>query len=79
MSRFATRLLLIFFLIASVSGCKKDDDSEQVIEEDPLAENRKALGESGEDMLSSDIYKSMTVELVFSEDYRPTAEAIDNL
>ncbi len=79
MSRFTTRLLLIFFFIASVSGCKKDDDSEQVVEDDPLAENRKALGESGEDMLSSDIYKSMTVELVFSEDYRPTAEALDNL
>ncbi|MEM7186450.1 MAG: membrane metalloprotease [Bacteroidota bacterium] len=79
MRRFLFRLFLLFFVVASVSGCKKDDESEQVMEEDPFAENRKALGSSAEDMLSSDTFKSMTVELVYSEIYRPTDEALDNL
>lgn len=77
MKRFSYRLILLLFVITTVSGCKKDDDPE--VMEDPLAENRKALGESAEDILSSDIYKSITVELVYSEVYRPTQESIDNL
>jgi len=77
MSRFSLRLFIMFFAIATLYGCKKDDSTE--VMEDPLAENRKGLGESAEDILSSDIYKSLTVELVFSEVYRPTQEAIDNL
>jgi hypothetical protein len=79
MRRFTSHLFLLFFVIASISGCKKDDESQDMMEDDPLAENRKALGESAEDILSSDIYKSLTVELVYSEVYRPTEEALDNL
>ena len=77
MKVFSYRLILLLFVITTVSGCKKDDDAEVVV--DPFAENRKVLGASAEDILSADIYKSLTMELVFSEVYRPTEESINNL
>ncbi|NNM23577.1 MAG: membrane metalloprotease [Flavobacteriaceae bacterium] len=77
MSTVASKFFLLFFILVSFSACKKDD--EQPVEEDPFAENRKALGASSEDLLSSDFYKTLTVELVYSEIYRPTQTAIDNL
>lgn len=76
MRRIWTPLLLLFFVVTVVSGCKKDDTME--VMEDPLAENRKELGASAEDILSSDFYKSLTIELVYPEVYRPTQESIDN-
>lgn len=60
------------------SSCKNDDEEEVTIV-DPKAENKKALGTSGEDILSGDIYKSLTVELVYSEIYKPTEESLNNL
>jgi predicted HD phosphohydrolase len=59
------------------ASCKSDDDNNGA--PDPRAENLKALGTSGEDMLSDDIYQRLTVEIVYSEGFRPTQETIDNL
>lgn len=77
MRPFPIKLFLLLFTIMAIYSCKKDDSPEEEMI-DPLAENKKALGESGEDILSNDIYKSLTVELVYSEDYKPTQETIDN-
>jgi len=77
MRPFSIKLFLLLFTVMTIYSCKKDDSPvEEMI--DPLAENKKALGESAEDILSDDIYKSLTVELVYSEDYKPTQETIDN-
>ncbi|MEL6811762.1 MAG: membrane metalloprotease [Bacteroidota bacterium] len=77
MRTFSFKLFILCFGLLAVVSCKSDDD-EQVIE-DPFAENKKRLGTSAEDILSSDIYKSLTVELVFAEDFRPSQASLDNL
>lgn len=71
------KFIFILFVGLAIISCKSDDSNE--IEVDPKAENLKALGSSAEDILSDDIYKSLTIELVYSSIYRPTQEAIDNL
>lgn len=70
---FYKKITLIALLVFVAMSCKNDDDGGA---EDPKAENLKGLGASSEDLLSSDIYKSMTVELVFSENFRPTQETL---
>ncbi|WP_121908763.1 membrane metalloprotease [Ulvibacter antarcticus] len=76
MKRTRTKIIYILLSIFMVYGCKNDDNSENL--DDFKAENRKTLGVSAEDLLSDDIYKSLTVELLFSESYRPTETAILN-
>lgn len=71
------KLFLLICAFITIYSCKKDDSPEVVI--DPFAENKKELGTSAEDILSNDIYKSLTIELVYSNFYRPTQETIDNL
>jgi len=78
MRSFFNKILLLFFVLMAFSSCKKDEE-EQETAVDPKAENRKALGTSSEDILSDDVYKSLTVELVYSEIYKPTEEALNNL
>tara|TARA_R100001369_G_scaffold92423_1_gene137460 strand:- start:1374 stop:2165 length:792 start_codon:yes stop_codon:yes gene_type:complete len=65
-------LLFLLFSILLVTGCK-DDDSDDAIN-DPTAENKKSLGTSAEDILSNDIYNSMTIEFVYAAGFKPTEE-----
>lgn len=74
MIRFFKKYTLIVLLVFVAMSCKDDDNGG---EQDPKAENRKALGLSAEDLLSDDTFKSMTVELVYSPAYRPTQETLD--
>jgi len=62
-----TLILCSFLLIIS---CKKSDDSEPIA--DYKAENRKSLGLSAEEILSSNTYSKITVEFVYFGLYRPT-------
>lgn len=78
MSSFFNKILLLFFVLMAFSSCKSDDEQDATVA-DPKAENRKGLGTSAEDILSADIYKSLTVELVYSEIYKPTEESLNNL
>ncbi len=73
--RINNTIFLFFILFGFVfTSCKKDTESAI---DDSKAENLKALGVSAEDLLSNDIYKSMTVELVYTQSYRPLQESID--
>ncbi len=72
---FSKFLFLLSVLLVVVS-CKKDDDSAMT---DERALNLLGLGESAEDLLSDDIYKSLVVELVYSNGFRPEQQTIDNL
>jgi len=74
MTRFYKKLTFIILLVFVVLSCKNDDDQEI---QESMAENRKALGSSAEDLLSADTYKSMTIELVFSPAYKPTTQTLD--
>lgn len=71
-------LISVFIICISFSvltSCKSDDSGESV--NDPKAENRLGLGNSAEDILSDDIYSSLTVELVYSNGYRPSDVALN--
>ncbi len=68
------KYFLLLGLLTSVLSCKSDDNDGDA--NDPLAENRKGLGESAEDILSSDTYKSLTIEMVFEPSIRPTEIAV---
>ena len=67
--------LLLLIGLLTFSSCKKDDDTPI---NDPTADNRKALGVSAEDLLSDDIYTSLTVEFVYPASFRPTDVSINN-
>ncbi|MAN59138.1 MAG: membrane metalloprotease [Flavobacteriaceae bacterium] len=69
-----SRLLYLFIAIVAIGSCKSDDDANP---EDPRAENRRGLGTSAEELLSDDIYTSLTVEFVYSEGFRPQQQTID--
>ncbi|MFT7626482.1 MAG: hypothetical protein ACI9OS_000116 [Ulvibacter sp.] len=70
------KIVLILFSFLLIESCKKDDDSEVIV--DFKAENRKSLGLSAEDILSSNNYSKITVEFVYFGLYRPTDLTISN-
>ena len=72
--KFKYLFLIISFLFIA-SSCSSDDDSDG--ENNPHAENLKSLGTSAGDILSENIYTSLTVELAFPEGFRPLQETID--
>ena len=75
MKTYFSKFLLLLSILTIVASCKKDDDSAMA---DETALNRLSLGESAEDLLSDDIYKSLVVEIVYSAQFRPEQETIDN-
>ncbi len=77
MRKIAGKIMLLLGLFFVLFACKSDDTEEIV--EDPTAENKKALGTSAEDILSSDTYNSITVEIAFPPTFGPTETAKINL
>jgi len=69
-------ILILLFSFLFILSCSTDDSDEIV--NDPRAENIKALGVSAEDLLSDDIYTSLTVEIAYSSGLRPLQESIDS-
>ena len=76
MKTYFSKFLLLLSILILVASCKKDDDSAPMADEQAL--NLLGLGESAEDVLSDDIYKSLVVEIVYSNGFRPEQETIDN-
>ncbi|NND62734.1 MAG: membrane metalloprotease [Flavobacteriaceae bacterium] len=77
MRKISPKILFLLTIVFVLSACKSDDTEEMV--EDPTAENKKALGTSAEDILSNDIYSSITVEIAFPPAFGPTETAKINL
>jgi len=69
------RLFALVALVLSMNGCKSDDSGDDP--NDPKAENLKSLGVSAEDLLSEDIYNSLTVEFIYVNGYQPLQETVD--
>tara|TARA_R110000787_G_scaffold89678_6_gene189700 strand:+ start:17203 stop:18000 length:798 start_codon:yes stop_codon:yes gene_type:complete len=66
---------LFSFLV--IISCSSDDDVTTPIDETKV-ENLKPLGTSASDLLSQNIYSSLTVELAYNSGYRPTQATIDD-
>ncbi|MFT6126237.1 MAG: hypothetical protein ACJAVA_000701 [Flavobacteriaceae bacterium] len=70
MKSISLKLILACTLFVFISSCKSDDSV------DPLAENLKVLGASAEDILSNDIYSSITIQFAYASGFKPKDETI---
>ena len=72
-----TTILILVLLI----GCKNDDDNDSSSGPDTAenTDNKQPLGTSANDLLSSDNFTSIRVQLAYPEGFRPTDETIDLL
>ena len=69
---------VVIFSAITVVGCKKDDDSD--ITDPPNtanSANQQPLGTSANDLLSSDNFTSLRLEIAYPDGFRPTQETID--
>ena len=74
MKNISLKLILVFILSVSLFSCKSDDSGNSA--NDPLAENLKVLGASAEDILSNDIYSSITIEIAYVSGFKPKEETL---
>lgn len=80
-------LKLIFILFAVLISCSKDSESNTAIIEDengnPIemdtSENKKNVGDSSNDLLSSSSFDKLVVEILYVGELDPTSTTMDNL
>lgn len=71
------KYLALVFVLFIVAACnKKDNNNNEPDPSDPTAENKKALGLSAGDILSSGTYNSLTVEFAYAPDFRPNDQTL---
>lgn len=68
-------LFLGLLLVSLLTACKSDDGGDPI--PDPTANNKLALGDSAEDLLSDDVYDKLVVELVYTTSFRPEAQSVN--
>lgn len=66
----------IFLFALLFIACKSDENGNT--SEDVTLENKKSLGTSAEDLLSSGDFESLTIEFVYAEGFRPNTQSITN-
>ncbi|MEN3322926.1 membrane metalloprotease [Mariniflexile soesokkakense] len=71
-----TTLLLLFVLLASCSTEEATTNTETPA--DTKLANKKNTGSSSNDLLSEATFKSMVIELVYVEGFKPTQNSINN-
>lgn len=74
----AILVVLMMVFVLTVSCSKQDAESEDTVGGNSIANNQKGLGTSSYDLLSDDTFTSMVIEVVYVEDYEPSATAINN-
>ncbi|WP_418263015.1 membrane metalloprotease [Flavobacterium faecale] len=70
-------LVLIFFSL--LFSCSQDDSSGETVNGNLVSNNKKSTGSSSRDLLSSDQFKSMVLEVVYIQGSEPSTTAISNL
>lgn len=70
-----TLLLLLIGMIAI--SCKKDDDGTNTTPDPDNVANQQPLGTSANELLSSDEFTSLRLEIAYPDGFRPTQESID--
>ena len=66
-------VLLLFLLLMAGGGCSDDESSVPV---DPGAANNQPLGTSAEDILSEGDFTKLTIELVYTNSFRPEPSSV---
>ena len=76
MKKLFTLVVVVLFFV----GCSKDDavDSNGTEVGINITANQKATGTSSNDLLSDNQFKSMVIELVYIEGFKPTQNSINN-
>lgn len=72
-------LSFLFLVLVLTVGCDDDDPTTNPPDVDENAANKQPLGTSANELLSSDEFTSIRVELAYAEGFRPTQETIDLL
>ena len=62
----------------TISSCSKDDEPIST-SEDPTLANKKSTGSSSKELLSSNKFTSLILELAYVEGFQPTQNAVNNL
>ncbi len=76
MNIFKSPSIIILLCVLLFSACKSDDNGNTA--EDLTEANKKSLGTSAEELLSSGDFESLTIELVYAEGFRPNTQSITN-
>lgn len=76
MNIFKSPSIIILLCVLFFSACKSDDNGNTA--EDLTQANKKSLGTSAEELLSSGDFESLTIELVYAEGFRPNTQSINN-
>ena len=75
-------ILKIVFVVLILAACSKEDDSQTNTSTDTenisKSENQKATGSSSNDLLSDNTFKSIIIELVYVEGFKPSQNTISN-
>lgn len=71
--RYFGTLSLFIFIMMMAHSCSSDDTTTP---SDPNIENNRPLGTSASDILSSNDFSSLTIELVYTNSFRPEASSI---
>jgi hypothetical protein len=70
--------LLTLAIILLVSCSKEDSTNDISTEGDLISNNQKVTGSSANDLLSDATFKSMVVELVYVDGFKPSAASVNN-
>lgn len=73
-------------IISLFSACSTDSESDSsptdsnngVVTEEVKDRNRKNVGDSANDLLANDTYRSTVFEIFYVKDYKPTEETVEN-
>lgn len=71
---------ITLLFITLIFGCSKDENTTEENNQNTINKNlnRQATGSSANDLLSSNTFKSMVIELVYVEGFEPTESTINN-
>ncbi|WP_372757768.1 membrane metalloprotease [Mariniflexile sp.] len=70
----------IIVLVLALAACTNEDDTPIIDESETIDtnENKKTTGSSSNDLLSDTTFKSMIIELVYVEGFKPSQSSINN-
>ncbi len=76
MNRFKNFCALALITLVTLQACSDDDETTSAPEMNPNVANQQPLGTSASELLSSDTFTSMRVEIAYPQGFRPQDETI---